>query len=248
MENVGRDKANNKIDWKDINNSLTEQQKGIMDINQAELDQRSRHQMINSIDMKTEYWKQRAKSRWDEFGDNTSAYFYKSEKGRSVKDTIKAIKDQEGNWIKEQSHIKNIFLTNFKGLYQPSTNNDREQILPEDPFLSPVKTLSQHHLDLLNIPFTNEEIKEACFCSKPLKSPGPDGVPPIFFQKNWDIVEADVYNSVHSFVNSGFILREQNETYITLIPKKDRPQETKGFRPISLCNSSYKIISKNLVN
>ena len=54
--------------------------------------------------------------------------------------------------------------------------------------------------------------------------------------------------SVKSFLSSGYLLKEQNRTYITLIPKIERPQETKDFRPISLCNSSYKIISKTLVN
>lgn len=145
-------KARNNIDWKDINKSITEQQKDISNTHQAESDQSSRNQVISSIDMKTQYWKQRAKSRRDECGDSTSSFFYKSIKGRLVRNTIKAIKDQEGSWITDQPNIKNIFLTTFEDLYQPVTN-DRKLILPEDPFLTPVKTLSQHHLDILNLPF-----------------------------------------------------------------------------------------------
>ena len=109
-------------------------------------------------------------------------------------------------------------------------------------------TLSQYHIDLLGKPFSNEEIKAACFSPKPLKSPGLDGTPPVFFQQNWDIVGLDVIKSVNSFLSSGYLLKEQNRTFITLIPKKDRPQNAKDFRPISLCNSSYKIIAKTLSN
>lgn len=176
-------KARNNIDWKEINSCLSEYQKGIANTHQAESDQNNRNQVISSIDMKTQYWKQRAKSRWDECGDSTSSSFYKSVKSRSVRNTIKAIKDHEGNWIMDHPEIKNIFLSTFKDLYQPVIYVSNP-ILPEDPFLALVQTLPQHHLDILNTPFTNDEIKKACFCSKPLKSLGPDGVPPIFFQKN----------------------------------------------------------------
>ena len=39
-----------------------------------------------------------------------------------------------------------------------------------------------------------------------------------------------------------------NQTLITLIPKQDGPTSIGHFRPISLCNSSYRILSKILVH
>lgn len=43
-------------------------------------------------------------------------------------------------------------------------------------------------------------------------------------------------------------LEEMNETDIVLIPKIDRFEWVSQFRPISLCNFAYKIISKMIVN
>lgn len=47
---------------------------------------------------------------------------------------------------------------------------------------------------------------------------------------------------------SNYMLKELNRTFITLIPKRDNPESVNRCRPISLCNISYKIISKILIN
>lgn len=41
-------------------------------------------------------------------------------------------------------------------------------------------------------------------------------------------------------------VKEVNETLITLIPKVDQVTRIRDFRPISLCNVSYKVITKIL--
>ena len=82
----------------------------------------------------------------------------------------------------------------------------------------------------------------------PTKSPGPDGMSTIFYQKYWDVVRYDVVNCVLGALNSGLLPCSLNETFICLIPKVASPQKISEFRPISLCNVVYKIISKVLAN
>ena len=50
------------------------------------------------------------------------------------------------------------------------------------------------------------------------------------------------------FFESGKFVRSMNSTFIVLVPKKVGAEELKHFRPISLVNSLYKLISKVLVN
>lgn len=78
-----------------------------------------------------------------------------------------------------------------------------------------------------------------------LKASGPDGVPTVFHQ-NTRMLSPYVTAAVQYFFEHGYLLQEWNATLICLISKIDKPEEASQFRPISLCNVVYKIISKVL--
>ena len=80
------------------------------------------------------------------------------------------------------------------------------------------------------------------------KAPRSDGFSAAFFQDYWHVVQNDVCETVKSFFQEGKLLKQINHTLIALIPKVDNPKSTTQFRPISLCNTLYKIIAKILVN
>lgn len=64
----------------------------------------------------------------------------------------------------------------------------------------------------------------------------------------WKWIGGDVTKIVQDFYDCGNIHPKLNETIIALIPKKSNPMIPQDFRPISLCNVIYKIISKSLAN
>jgi len=53
---------------------------------------------------------------------------------------------------------------------------------------------------------------------------------------------------VNNFYTNSILPSELNQIYITLIPKINHPAYPQDYRPISLCNVIYKIISKSLAN
>lgn len=101
--------------------------------------------------------------------------------------------------------------------------------------------------DLMKI-FTASEISQALKEMHPTKAPGPDGMPPIFFQKFWPHIGSSVTHAVLNALNTCEFPHDVNHTFITLVPKTKIPQRLKDFRPISLCNVLYKLISKVVAN
>ncbi|CAJ2671909.1 unnamed protein product [Trifolium pratense] len=82
----------------------------------------------------------------------------------------------------------------------------------------------------------------------PLKAPGPDGLPALFYQKYWHIVGVEVQNLALSILNQNGDPRDINKTFLVLIPKGKNPTSPKDFRPISLCNVVMKIVTKTIAN
>lgn len=68
----------------------------------------------------------------------------------------------------------------------------------------------------------------------------------LFFVHFWKIIGGDVVRTVQQFFQEGHLLPNLNETNLVLIPKVAIPSNISQFRPISLCNVVYKVISKIL--
>ena len=70
--------------------------------------------------------------------------------------------------------------------------------------------------------FTKEEVVAALKQLHPTKSPGPDGMATLFFQKYWSIVGTNVSNLVLNVLSSSMSISEINRTNIALMPKKKK--------------------------
>eukprot|EP00253_Pinus_taeda_P029607 PITA_29607 len=93
-------------------------------------------------------------------------------------------------------------------------------------------------------PISKEELLRAIKAFKKDKSPGPDGWPIEFFSHLFDLFKTDLLRMVEASRMSGSIHTATSSTFIALIPKKERFDSFHDFRPISLCNIMFKIISR----
>lgn len=94
----------------------------------------------------------------------------------------------------------------------------------------------------------DEEINHVVFDITPLKAPRPDNLHATFYQCMWNVVGESMRKFVKNFFGSRLMPKGMNDTDITLIPKVDHPEQVNHFKPISICNVSYKVITKLMTN
>lgn len=96
--------------------------------------------------------------------------------------------------------------------------------------------------------FCRQEVEIALNQIAPLKAPSPNDMPLVFYQHYWGQTSDDVNQAVLFCLNTGKILPSNNHTFISLIPQVKSLDKVTKFRPITLCNILYKLISKVLAN
>jgi mannosylglycoprotein endo-beta-mannosidase len=76
------------------------------------------------------------------------------------------------------------------------------------------------------------------------KSPGPDGFPVEFYQKNWEVIKKDLMAMFAQLRTGELPLFKLNFGVITLLPKKEDASRIEQYRPICLLNVSFKVFTK----
>jgi hypothetical protein len=202
-------------------------------------------EMANLVELLLEqeevHWMRRSRGNWLQHGDRNSSFFHNFASARRKKNYIKKLKDEDNNFVEGTELLKPIILQYFSNLFTSEEYETDPAVLEKI-----VPRISQYMNDKLLAPFTPEEVKKAAFSIGDFKAPGPDGLHAVFYKKFCNICGEEITREVLQALNSGQILEGWNDTTVVLIPKVDDPELVTQFRPISLCNVIYKIISKLL--
>ena len=75
-------------------------------------------------------------------------------------------------------------------------------------------------------------------------APSPDGFNTTFIKICWEIVKKGLFKMVSKSQRSTKIGGSTNSAFLALIPKERKAKSFDRFRPISVCNIGYKIITK----
>ena len=168
------------------------------------------------------------------------------------KKLVREVKLENEEIISNPVQVNKEIEVFYTKIYTSKINANMDNHALEQKFNDFIKDLNIPHLNdeeqsILDEELTINELKEALTSFADNKSPGEDGFAKEFFQTFFDLLCKYLLNSYNGAFRKGSLSVSQKRGTITLIPKGDENlTELKNWRPISLLNIDYKILSKVL--
>lgn len=121
---------------------------------------------------------EKAKSAWIKEGDENTSLFHQSIRERKGKNQVYGIFDAQGNWQDTHEGVNNAFLSYYESLLSKDHGSRvamNSQLVQEGP------VITQVHKEILNAPYTVEEVKKALKSIPGNKALGADGFGTYFY-------------------------------------------------------------------
>lgn len=187
------------------------------------------------------YWRQRGQIKRVTLGDASTKFFHANATIKFRRNLITCLENSSGITVYDHQQKADMIWADFKdrlGISEFTTIHfNLDSLLPAAVDLSAlVKPFEKNEVDLVLRSLPSD------------KAPGPDGFNTDFTKKCWSIICEDFYRLCNAFHSGDICLQSINGSLITLVPKHGNAIKVSDFRPISLLNTSVKIITKLLAN
>jgi hypothetical protein len=193
-----------------------------------------------------ETWRQKSRLNWLASGDRNTKFFHAYANSRKQINTIWEMSKEDGTMISSNQDLQKEAVGFFRNIFLAHPNlsiTDQLAILRNYP-----RMFTEEDSQRLTLPVTSTEVLSILKGFKASKSHGPDGWTVEFFLAFFDILGDELVEMVEESRKKGRVSGALNATFLALIPKSENPRNFGDYRPISLCNLMYKIITKIIAN
>ncbi len=186
----------------------------------------------------------RSKAKSVEETEQNITYFKAEEKKNYNVRYIRSLYRDDDTITSDPKEILEEEEKYYKMLYSKPDN----QIIDTNLFQHPdIPKLSQEDLEICDATITLEELGKALRNLPNNKTPGTDGLTSEFYKFFWVNIKDLVFSSLKYAYTNGSLSIEQRRGILALIPKKDKDfRKLKNWRPLTLLNTDYKILTKLL--
>ncbi|KAL3675490.1 hypothetical protein R1sor_025438 [Riccia sorocarpa] len=175
-----------------------------------------------------------------------SCYFFTRLRAKWARESIHALEDSEGELITDRGAIFDEIHGFYQDLFHAEEDTE-ETLKARDEVVGLLdRGLSPEDSKRMSVMPDKKEVEEVVFSMAKYKAPGFDGLTVDVVKVCWDFVGDDCVNMVHTIWAKKRVLRSDCQSLIKLLPKSGEKKMLNNWRPISLMNLSYKIISKIL--
>ena len=191
----------------------------------------------------TEAAKIRARVKAFEEGEKSTRYFFNQEKHNISNKTWTQIICKDGTLKSDIHSILREQTTFFKELF----TSEGIDVTVADTLLNAVDArITDEEKSSAKKDVTSEEIFKIIKQLKSNKSPGDDGIIVEFYKMYWYLVQNELKLVIECILENDTLSKSQYNAIITLLYKKGNREDISNWRPISLLNTDYKIITKLL--
>ena len=191
------------------------------------------------------FWHQRSRVNWAQFGDRNTTFFHTTAVIRHRQNLIRAIQKEDGDWESSEKGIRQLFLSHFREIYAGSVCKPINQVMPA-PILAQLPQIPAFAHESLSAQPSEAEVMRSLASLGPDKAPGPDGINARLLQQQWEVFRPAIMGQVNNFFQNDLLPSSIARSNLVLVPKCENPAKVTDFRPISVCNVIYKLISKIL--